>query len=386
MFVSRRRKDKEEGIALVLVLVFLAFFSILVSDFLYRARLNTYLTFNQTEQVRARFLAEAGLSSAEGLLLHSAPFTRNYRGNFQNQFINLFECTCYSVQGLFGFQKQERESEQSLGGECGEWKLVLDWPIEEDTIHLEISDETARLNLNALVKKSMGGEGAEEYTDYKHIVSELIKFRLNELGFDVSDEEIDGLVELIIDWLDWGEVSGRFDHDFNEYYQDGDRIYSNKNGPMDSVSELRMIPGVNEEIYYALKDFFTVYPLSTDGENFLEKVNINLAPLAVVYALIRGTSYQGDNPTIDEEEALGYAQEIIESGIDENGFLKNRQIPDEIKNQPFNFKLNADMPQTRYYHILSSALTSSGVNYTIEAVMMIVPGSSKPRYLYWREG
>ncbi len=383
-----RNKSSEQGSALVLVLLLLAFLSILVADFLYRVRINSYLTYNRTEQIRARFLAQAGISASEGLLLHSSPFNRNFRGNFQNQFINLFECSCFSKPGLFGFTASSEEQEQEeLSSDCGAWKLVLEWPVEEDTLRVEISNERARINLNALVMKPMGEEGAQENPDFRPIVSELFKYRIKELGIELTDEEIEGIIDLIVDWLDYGQAGGVFDHDLNDTYQDGDRIYFNKNGPMDTLSELRMIPGITEQIYYALKDYFTVYPLDLGGKNFSFKINLDLANLGVVYAVLRGSSYQGGIPQLSEEEALEYAREIVSSGVGENGFLKEREIPTQLRNQLNKFQQRLDaIPTFRYYRVVSTALTSGGVVYTIEAVMVVGGGWEKPRYLYWREG
>jgi len=148
-----------------------------------------------------------------------------------------------------------------------------------------------------------------------------------------------------------------------------------------------MIPGITEQIYYALKDYFTVYPLDVDGGNFSPQVNLDLANLGVVYAVLRGSSYQGGIPQLSEEDALEYAREIISSGVGENGFLKEREIPVQLKNQLYKFKQRLDaVASFRYYRVVSTALTSGGVVYTIEAVMVVGGGWEKPRYLYWREG
>jgi len=404
-FKSRRA---ESGAALVVVLLLLALFAGLVADFLYNIRINTYLARNQTDQARAQFVAQAGISASQGLLLHSRPFAKGGRSNFQNQYFNLFECKCFTSAGLGdagtaldSFQQdqqaQSRNSglsagldEQLVNTDCGEWSLVIDYPLGEDTLHLVISDEQARLNLNGLVKKGLNPQeqGAAENEEFKPVVAELLALKLKELGMNVNQEELSGLVDLMVDWEDYGQVSGSIDHDQNQSFQDGDLVYSNKNGPMDTVSELKMIPGINDEIYYAVKDFFTVYPMNIDTGQPLWKVNTDMASLAVIYALVRGSSYQADKPGISEEEAMDAARKIVESGIDEKGFIKSREIPAELKNKlnPANFILNPDVAQYRWYHIISTALTPSGINYTIEAVVMVKPDGKSLRFVYWREG
>jgi len=396
----------------VIVLLLLTILSVLVADFLYRVRVNSYLTGNQLEQVRAKAVAQAGINAAKGLLLHSAPFNINYRGNFQNQYIKLFQCRCYTESTLgdwtgeeFKPEKEQFEQETQLGGqeqgkkgelldtplECGEWSILIQYPIGEDTLHLEIFDEQARLNLNALVMRSQNPDeqGAQENILFKPIVKELFMIRLRERGIEVDEKLMDELMNSLIDWLDYGTVGGSLDKDLNDSFQDGDRIYSNKNGPMDTVSELRMLPGVNEEFYYAVKDFLTVYPMKPDGKDFSLKVNFDLASLGVVYALVRGSSYQGDIPGMTEEKAMEYAKQMIQTGIGENGFLTQRQVDPDLKpklnTSGTSFLLNPELPQPRFYHIVSSGITNSGVNYTIEAVVLVTPGAEQLRFLYWHE-
>jgi len=201
---------------------------------------------------------------------------------------------------------------------------------------------------------------------------------------------VEAILNYIIDWLDFGSVAGTFDRDLNEYYQDGDRLYANKNGAMDTVSELKMIPGINDQLYNALKDYFTVYPLdsASKGKSFSPKVNIHLSNLGVVYALVKGASAQGESSALTEEEAMNYAIEIVKSGMDESGFLKEREIPNELKGllNTANFLADPGAPIPRTYRIISTAITGSGINYTIEAVVQAKPGSGSLKFLYWREG
>jgi len=396
-------RDGKRGAALVVVLLLLAFFAGVIADFVYNIRVNSYITANQVEQVRAKFVAEAGVNAARGILLHSAPFSQNGQATFQNDYFNLFHCKCYTDSTLPGMtassaQNQQGQTKQlnlgdqveNKGTDCGEWSLVIDYPMDEDLLHLEIHDEQARINLNALVKKSLNPDeqGAALNDAFKPVVAELFKIRLTELGMTVDERELGALIDLVVDWEDWGQANGALDSDLNQTYQDGEVIYSNKNGPMDTVSELKMIPGITDEIYYALRDFLTVYPVTTDRGDYPMKVNADMAPLAVVYAIVRGSSYQAENFTVSEEDALQYARQIVESGISDDGKMKHREIPAELKGKlnVGTFLLSADIPQPRWYHLVSTAVTPSGVNFTIDAVVMVIPGTQHLQIVYWREG
>ena len=175
--------------------------------------------------------------------------------------------------------------------------------------------------------------------------------------------------------------------DNGETYQDGNLQYSNKSGLMDTVSEIKMIPGINDELYYALKDFLTVYPMNPQTGDPVWKVNTDMASLGVIYALVRAGSYQGETPSMSEDEAMQAAQEIVATGMDDKGFMKPREIPNDLKSKvnPGNFILNADMPQARWYHIKSMGISPSGINYTIEAVVVVAIDGKTIRSVYWRE-
>lgn len=414
----RSPRERRSGAALIVVLLLLAFFAGLIADFLYNIRINTYIAANQMQQLQGKYVAEAGINAAKGLLLHSSPFSRGSRSIFQNDYMNLLQCRCYS--GVSGGGKGSRQNQKTgaeadsgsegLDGQadgrkagvesgqaavsqdtyCGEWSLAIDYPFNEYALHLEIYDEQARLNLNALAKKSMDPDeqGAGSNDIFKPVVAELIKLRLQEVGMELDDQGAAQIVDMIVDWVDFGQSGGGIDSDLNQSYQDGDMIYSNKNGPMDTVSELKMIPGITDDVYLALKDFITVYPYNPETGVFNMRVNTDMASIAVIYALIRGSSYQQDNPTIDENEALKFAQEIVDSGMDDKGFIKNREIPTDLKGRinAATFMLNSDISQVRWYHVKSTALSPDGVYYTIDAVLMVIPGGSDYRFLYWREG
>ena len=183
-----KSRSREQGAALVIVLLLLALFAGMVADFLYTIRINTYLAGNQTDQVQAKAVAEAGVSAAKGLLMHSRPFSKGGHTAFQNDYFNIFQCKCYTAGGLgsaataLGMTQDEQQQAlaqnpqsqnlnqnqnqngqqnaqtQALTTDCGEWSMVIDYPMGDQTLHLEIYDEQARINVNGLVRRSINPE------------------------------------------------------------------------------------------------------------------------------------------------------------------------------------------------------------------------------------
>ncbi len=384
------RLEPDSGVALIVVLLLIAILSIAVSGFVYDVRINSALIRNHQDRLRARYVAKAGVNAARGLLKHSSPFD-SQRSSFQNQFIQLFHCECYSGGamadlGMTEEQAEEQESTYFGRANCGSWSMDISYPIGEDLLHLKITDEQARLNLNALVKRSMNPEddGADENPVFRHVLYELFSLRLRQMNIEHTEADVDAILDVMRDWMDHGTVAGKFDSDDNDYYEDGDRIYSNKNGPMDTVSEIKMNPFIRDELYYAVKDLVTVYPYDAGKQSFIPNVNFHLAGQEVLFALFRGATYEGDRPAYGEEDVMATVTEMIQKGISEEGQLIDRQVPPEFRNAQA-LLLRPNVPQPRFYRVVSSGITESGIIHTIETVIRVNPAESRLTLIYWRD-
>ena len=382
--------NSERGVALVVVLLLVAMVAALASEMIYESRIQMALARNYQDHLRARYVAKAGFNIARGLLTHTIPFESN-RVMFQNDFINLFRCQCLSLvpEGSLGLtEEQSREQAekppQELEG-CGLWKLAIAYPIEDDLLDLSLTDEQTRLNLNALVRPSIsaGEEGAREDPNkaFRGVLRTLFLYQANRHQLTLTEAEADAILDYLADWLDYGVAGDESDSDNTLTFEDGDRIYSNKNGPLDTVDELRMIPGMTDDLFYAVRDYLTVYPIKTPPRKFSSEVNLNLASQEVLLALICGTT----EGVCDFDKVMSQVLGIIQAGFAENGFIKDRQevIPFKIKS--YQLQPGAALNQYRYYRIVSSGVTESGVVTTIQAVVRVGGGQQKVAILYWSE-
>ena len=97
----------------------------------------------------------------------------------------------------------------------------------------------------------------------------------------------------LIDWVDlddnrvnidpytWMIQAGAGEGE-DSYYRDAEERYRSKDSMFDSVEELRMVRGINDELYLFLRDRVSVY--ATD------KVNMNTAPTEVITALLQANT------------------------------------------------------------------------------------------------
>ena len=87
------------------------------------------------------------------------------------------------------------------------------------------------------------------------------------------------IVDALIDWLDPDNDTTGSDGAEDDYYKQ--QGYRCKNGPLDSLDELLLVRGFDNELLTDknLKSYLTIAP--TDG-----KVNLNTAPIQVLYAVL----------------------------------------------------------------------------------------------------
>jgi type II secretory pathway component PulK len=397
------RRRSERGVALVVVLLLITILAALASEIVYESRIQMMLVRNYQDYLRAHYVAKAGVNLATGLLAHTGgPFEN--RNVFQNQFINLFRCECLSqatgissglsdqqnlaLQGQTPFTQTGQGSQAIMEG-CGLWKLAINYPIEDDLLDMTLTDEQTRLNLNALVvpSPSSGEIGAAEDTTpegiaFRRALRTLFLYQANRRGLQLTEIEADAILNTLVDWMDYGTFGGQggqFDSDHITSFQDGDRMYTNKNGPLDTVDELRMIPGMTDDLFYAVRDYLTVYTLDKETPKifFSNKVNLNLASQEVLLALLCAAETQ--TGTCKFDDTLTRVQEIINKGISTEGWLKERTdfIPASLKDFQYSPGFN------RTYRIVASGITPGGVVATIETVVRKT--SRGLQIVYWSE-
>jgi general secretion pathway protein K len=155
-----------------------------------------------------------------------------------------------------------------------------------------VVDETGKFPINSLVNKD--GKMSQVH-------QQALERLLANPPFQMETEDARGLVMAIKDWLDQDNEATGDSGAEADYYENLDRPHSCKNGPLDSLSELLLIRGVSDELYYGkgdepgLKDLLTVY---SEG-----KININTAGQVMLQALVT----QG----VPQETAADWAESVI---------------------------------------------------------------------------
>lgn len=231
------QRDSQNGFALLLVLMIVALLAVVAAHMSLSSQVELAVASNRSADLRNGYALRAGLVEAQRFL-------------------------------QFDLQ-DDTETARMVDDLDEEWPLPRTIEAGELTVTIRIRDESARFHVNRLVNAA--GEidsGIRERYDL--LLSKVF------LGEAVRED----LIEALVDWMDRtpadvGEEEGNFEADA-------------KNAPLDTVEEIRMVPGYSREILYGGVDETgekrtgLIHRLTrwTDG-----RVNLNTAPPEVLYSL-----------------------------------------------------------------------------------------------------
>lgn len=284
-------RESEKGIVLVIVIIVIAILMILVTDLIYFTQIDSEISMNTRDEVKARYIAKSGVQVAAG---------------------------AFSVRALEELSGMMGSVGGSTGRDDGFWALSVPYfPVGSGTVSIMITDERAKINLNSLVSSDSNIVDQQVLAELREL------FRL--LGVDTGKSE--RFISSLVNWIDVpkeGTVNDQDSAGANaEFYAGLQPAYRIKDGPLDTVEEIRMIDGMDDEFFNAVRDYVTVYPLD-------KKINFSTAPRVVMIAALKAATVpaipgQGSQQDpIDDGTAGQIVDEIIEA-------RKNNPIVDSKK-------------------------------------------------------
>lgn len=286
------RKRSEAGVALMLALVFVVILTVLVTSFTYEAQVDATALAQSDGEFEAMLSARSAF--AEALSVLEADLLNNDTLREEGEVTEIFD----SLEDIWAGPSAPSASGDSMG-------------------QMNITDEYGKINLNALIFE----EGADEQV-YLHLEMAL---RVLFLERGVTEDPVDA----ILDWLDSDDVVRPNGYE-STFYSALENPYEAKNGPMDTIEELLLIPGITPDVYFGtgeeratpLPDLLTVHG-HPQG-----MVNVNTAPEEVLVALLAVQS-DPENPDIaGAYESVDYLMEQFE---EQGPFIS---IPQHLKPDP----------------------------------------------------
>lgn len=227
----------EAGIALIITLLILVLLVTIIMEFDFATRREMRSTGNFRDEIKAYYLAKSGVNAARSAL------------------------------------KEDKQGPNRYDALTELWASPIPpIPLGDGFVTAEIVDEGRKINLNSLIT---GNDKADEFT--RKQIRRL--FELLELNPD--------LVDPIIDWLDKNDEMESNGAEIS-YYNSLERPYNCKNAPMETISELRMIKGINGEIYNKVSRYLTVYPYPPKDKSVINVINMNTADPIVIKSMDTG--------------------------------------------------------------------------------------------------
>lgn len=237
--MKQRNEKRNEGVALILTLLFVVLLTVLVVEFAYEAQVEASYSMNSGNDYQARLAARSavykGISTLEIARLQSALAASQGTNGTNNSRNNANKNTNQNT----GVQVDSRLSAWAQPGTFE--------PLNDAVMRTTITDEFGKINLNALVVMEGGQRIVRE-----HVRLGLVEFF--RLRGEAASAEVDptALVESIIDWIDEDDEmeQGGAESDF---YLASENPYNAKNGPMDSIDELLLIKGMTTDLFFGAK-------------------------------------------------------------------------------------------------------------------------------------
>ena len=379
-----------DGSALIIAIWTVALLSILVLSFSFDAILEGRIATYVRQRQRVNYLTQSGIAIAEMLLEKQLKVSATSAATAE----------------------EDRWKAPALRIKRGQTSII-DEPLGDGMIHIEIIPEQSRWNINKLNNSAQSAAvknstSTQAPTQYDLVWEQIFKTA------GVPEEMIPDLIDCWNDWTDLDStISGRNGAE-DEYYKleedpktNEPRIpYTARNGPIDTIDELRLIKGfipaimdggiLNPEekrpdqqiVVRGIKELFTTYG---DG-----KINVNAAPREVLMTIPDMDDITA-GAIIEEREGrgMGGGTRLTRVTSSKNSKIATGTASEE---EDFSFKTVSDfmsripgIPASiqQYVTVNSSVFRlniegrSAGISHCIVAIAEL--NGDKIRYLRWRE-
>ncbi len=299
----REKSRREKGMALIMVVAFLAVLQALVTEYSTNTMVNYVSAVNARDAMRAQFLNRSGANLAQLIIRVQTDVldkNRKFLGDIQlADYTGLF-------MGAFGGSSEEvSDLSAMLGGFDGDAIEGLGVAVGE--FDVQITTEDGKLNMNC----ANGSVASRK--NLKTQLEALLFFDAYNPIFEKPDADgwnrtREEQVEALLDYIDKDTARGEERGSSEDYgYQSLDDRYHAKNNYIDTTSELKLVRGVDDRFWTLFGSQFTVY-----GDC---KVNIGaIADPKLIASVIFLSAKNAEDPVIQDPRLLWkLAQRVAEA-------------------------------------------------------------------------
>ena len=282
------RPSKQNGIALLVVLSALAILTIIATDMQYNARIDATLAENGRDELIAYYNARAALEVELAILRAvrqaQAMVQQFLPGVPLPNLVGMIPTECSLISNLITLE--DDDAPLPIIGECSAKAIPEKGKIDVNRLG-NVSD---KFNIRTLLLGQFLDPRFDKYFENQTSVGEHV----------TRDE----LVANLGDYTDLDTVKDGSSGDEDDVYARQKDRYKVKNAPFDSVAELQLVYGVNDDVYEALKNTLTVYPVGG--------ISLTTADIATIAAVIRQCAVNPQDPTLYGDPMLTLLTQIME--------------------------------------------------------------------------
>ena len=360
-----KKKENERGIVLIIVLIVIAILTIVVADFTFSTHVDLEISNNTLNDIKAQYIAKSGISVVSSVMKSN------------------------NLEDLGDISSVAGDGEVEVGsGEESLWSLnVPAFAVGDGVVTMTVEDERSKINLNSLINQTTNK------VDFQVLAALTELFRYLEV--DAGKSEL--FTASLINWLDRSIKGAQNDQDprgaQGNFYNTLENPYTIKDGPMDSLEEIRMIEGMDEDFYNKIVNYVTVYPVN-------KQVNFSTASKPVMIAILKAaqvSAIQGENRSdteLKDDVAEAIADEIIEKRQDDK-LISRIEVRDISRDIDSNLRISAGLSglllnqgTSETFSIKASGVVGE-VNPTIKDIEAVVRKGSgrnaKTEILSWKE-
>lgn len=298
-----RRNRNDEGVALLLALLFIALLTVLVVEYAYETQVDIALVEANLTDYQALIAAKSAIAVGRSLLtadLLAPPGTAaEDRGGVSSS-------TARSSGSDSGAGEGGTQGGAQYDSLDEAWAYGVPFErLNNATMQCSIDDEFGKININALVDPRR--------QEPNETLEQALRFLFEQRGAEEDP------TDAIIDWID-ADDDPRPEGAEAEFYQSLATPYPCKNAPMNSVEELLLVRGMTPELYFGRPDEQQL-PLSellTVHGHRNGRINVNTAEPEVLTAIGEALGIPGlGEIVVEERQRLPFQsnQDLVQRGV-----------------------------------------------------------------------
>ena len=292
---ARRRGDRR-GIALIVVVATVMFLTALVTDISFGARVRFLAAAHERDEAKSYWLAQTGVAIYRLVLMGDRQMQGNQMVSQMLGGVTLWQSIPFINTGLLRMFAagggDVEEDDVEAYAQTGQVSEEVEAESREDTTHFgnrnfldfdgdfsaEIKGEECGINVNAMASRSSTTRPSDTATG-KQILGLMTGEENDQWLRDRNLDKYD-LVDNLGDWIDADTLvaSGKGGYE-DDFYNSLPSPYVAKNARFDTIQEIRLVEGWQDEVFDRWGSSLTIY-----GSG---KVNISCADDTVLAGLIK---------------------------------------------------------------------------------------------------